>query len=266
MAPFGRALLSIRTWSRFCAGRRALCDGPNAASGWKLYGALCLQRRPLLAQPPSPEEEEMAELTQQIEVEKSLYSDHELRCFAEDEFLRQRSKEKYDISEKIVLVQDIEDAWEQKFQKFKPAPRITEADQKNDRTSLNRKLDQNLLLLVKQKFGDEDIWLLPQTEWQQGETLRDTVERVLVTLPGVQTQARFLGNAPCGFYKFKFPKAIRTETNTGGKVFFFKAFLEGSPQLSSKEKADYLWVSKGELEDYLKPAYHSQVSQFLVDI
>ncbi|KAL7980133.1 hypothetical protein Chor_001401 [Crotalus horridus] len=266
MAPLSRALLAVRTWSRFCAGRRALSDGPSAASGWKLYGALCLQRRPLLAQLPSPEEEEMAELTQQIEVEKSLYSDHELRCFAEDELLRQRNKEKYDIPEKVVLVQEIEDAWEQKFQKFKPAPRITEADQNDDRTSLNRKLDQNLMLLVKQKFGEEDIWLLPQTEWQQGETLRNTVERVLVTLPGIRMQAKFLGNAPCGFYKFKFPKAIRSETNPGGKVFFFKAFLEGSPQLSSKETVDYLWVSKGELGDYLKPAYHSQVSRFLVDI
>lgn len=54
-----------------------------------------------------------------------MYSDHELRGFTEDELLHQRNKEKYDIPEKIVLVQDIEDAWEQKFQKFKPAPRIT---------------------------------------------------------------------------------------------------------------------------------------------
>ncbi|KAM6426116.1 large ribosomal subunit protein mL46 [Liasis olivaceus] len=266
MAPLGRALLSVRPWGRFRAGRRALSASPAAASGWKLYGALCLQRRPVLAQPPSPEEEEMAELTRQIEIEKSLYSDHELRCLAEGELLRQRNKDKYDFAEKIVLVQDIEDMWEQKFQKFKPASRITDADRNNDRTSLNRKLDQNLLLLVKQKFGDEDIWVLPQTEWQHGETLRDTVERVLVTLPGIQMQAKFLGNAPCGFYKFKFPRAIRTESNTGGKVFFFKAFLEASPQFSSKEKLDYLWVSKGELGDYLKPAYHSQVSRFLVDI
>ena len=32
-------------------------------------------------------------------------------------------------------------------------------------------------------------------------------------------EAKFLGNAPCGHYKFKFPKAIQTESDLGVKVF-----------------------------------------------
>jgi len=41
----------------------------------------------------------------------------------------------------------------------RPAPRITEADKKNDTTSLNRKMDQTLYLLVKSKEGR---WRFPE--------------------------------------------------------------------------------------------------------
>jgi large subunit ribosomal protein L46 len=41
----------------------------------------------------------------------------------------------------------------------RPAPRVTEADEKNDTLSLNRKLDQTLYLLVKNKEGR---WRFPE--------------------------------------------------------------------------------------------------------
>jgi len=62
---------------------------------------------------------------------------------------------------------------------------LADADKKNDRTSLNRKLDSNLMLLVKQKIGNQELWLLPQVEWQPGETLRSTVERAMATFLGM---------------------------------------------------------------------------------
>ncbi|EMP35226.1 39S ribosomal protein L46, partial [Chelonia mydas] len=122
----------------------------------------------------------------QIEVEKSNFSDHEIRRLAEEEQLRKMKgniqDEEADSGQAIVLAQDLEDAWEQKFQRFKAGPRITDADKRNDRTSLNRKLDRNLMLLVKEKVGNQELWLLPQAEWQAGETLRSTAERALATL------------------------------------------------------------------------------------
>ncbi|KAJ7311105.1 hypothetical protein JRQ81_006706 [Phrynocephalus forsythii] len=218
----------------------------------------------------------MVELVQQVEVERSVYSVYETRWFAEQERLQRIAEKGYDDQEqkgglrkKVVLMQDLEDMWEQRFQKFKPASRITDADENNDRTSLNRKLDQNLLLLVKQKLGDQMTWLLPQAEWEAGETLRDTAERALRKISdpeGNPLQAKFLGNAPCGFYKYKFPKALRAEGTTGGKVFFFKALLQDFRSPWTKEKVEYVWVSKGELADYLPHKYHSQVTRFLVDL
>uniref|UniRef100_A0A7M4FHP5 Large ribosomal subunit protein mL46 n=1 Tax=Crocodylus porosus TaxID=8502 RepID=A0A7M4FHP5_CROPO len=135
-----------------------------------------------------------------------------------------------------------------------------DADKNNDRTSLNRKLDSNLTLLVKQKVGDQELWLLPQMEWQSGETLRNTAERALVSFLGESlTGAKFLGNAPCGLYKYKYPRAISTEDSMGAKVFFFKALLQSSHLSKEESKADCVWVTKSEMEDYLKPEYLKQI-------
>ncbi|NXL01367.1 RM46 protein, partial [Mesembrinibis cayennensis] len=236
---------------------------------WRLFGAMCLLRLPRITQPLEKEEEEMAALMGQIELEKSQYSDHEIRKLEEEEQLRRRKESKYDEDEargkRVIMAQDLEDKWEQKLLRFEPAPRITDADKNNDRTSLNRRLDSNLMLLVKQKIGNQELWLLPQVEWQPGETLRSTAERAMATFLGDHIEAKILGNAPYGIYKYKFPKAIRTEDNVGAKVFFFKAFLQSSDLSQAELKEDYLWVTKDELGDYLKSEYLKKVNRFLLD-
>ncbi|XP_003986866.1 39S ribosomal protein L46, mitochondrial isoform X1 [Felis catus] len=279
-APVRRTLLqAAKGWRRFeghwagSLGSRSLAPAAaplSSGSPWRLVGALCLQRPPLVSKPLTPLQEEMAALLQQIEVERSMYSDHELRALDEAQRLAKRKADLYDEEEdeqNVLLVQDLEDVWEQKFLQFKPGARITEADEKNDRTSLHRKLDRNLVLLVKEKLGDKDVWILPQAEWQPGETLRGTAERTLATLSEKKVEAKFLGNAPCGHYKFKFPQAMRTESSLGARVFFFKALLLTRGDFSQAwKKGQHVWVCKEELGDYLKPKYLAQVRRFLLDL
>ncbi|XP_004617585.2 39S ribosomal protein L46, mitochondrial [Sorex araneus] len=263
-APVRAALL------RAAAGWRRP-DGRGACSGapWRLWGALCLQRPPRVSKPLTPLQEEVAALLQQIEVERSLYSDHELRALEE---ARRLAKKREDLSDDedgeqdILLVQDLEDAWEQKFLQFRPGARTTDADKKNDRTSLQRQLDRNLVLLVKEKLGDQEVWVLPHAEWQPGETLRGTAERVLGSLAENKVEAKFLGNAPCGHYKFKLPQAVRSERSVGGHVFFFKALLLSGHVALAGAQRPHVWVSKEELGDYLKPKYLAQVRRFLLDL
>ncbi|KFO76523.1 hypothetical protein N303_10980, partial [Cuculus canorus] len=206
-----------------------------------------------------------------IELEKSQYSDHEIRKLQEEEQLRRRKESAYDDEDEapgktVIMAQDLEDKWEQKLLQFKAAPRITDADKNNDRMSLNRKLDSNLMLLVKQKIGNQQLWLLPQVEWQPGETLRGTAERAMAMFLGDRIQAKVLGNAPHGIYKYKYPRAIRTEDTVGAKVFFFKAFLQSSDLSQAELKEDHLWVAKDELGDYLKSEYLKKVNRFLLDL
>ncbi|XP_023042887.1 39S ribosomal protein L46, mitochondrial isoform X2 [Piliocolobus tephrosceles] len=276
-APVRRTLLGVAgSWRRFerlWAGslnfRRLALAAASSSNGspWRLLGALCLQRPPLVSKPLTPLQEEMASLLQQIEIERSVYSDHELRALDENQRLAKKKADLYDEQDEqdILLVQDLEDMWEQTFLQFKLGARIT-ADEKNDRTSLNRKLDRNLVLLVREKLGDQDVWILPQAEWQPGETLRGTAERTLATLSENNMEAKFLGNAPCGHYKFKFPQAVQTESNLGAKVFFFKALLLTGDFSQAGNKGHHVWVTKDELGDYLKPKYLAQVRRFLSDL
>ncbi|XP_038668845.1 39S ribosomal protein L46, mitochondrial isoform X2 [Scyliorhinus canicula] len=238
--------------------------------GWQRCGAVCLQRAAILSREKNPMESAFAQLLEQVELEKSLYSDHELQVFEDEEKIRWRQAEDYDSEEEedvgqdIVTAQDLEDMWEQKLRQFRAADREQEADKKDDRSTLNRRLDEKLTLLVKEKVGDEDIWLLPQSEWKPGETMRQTAERALSALSGNELQTAFLGNAPAGFYKYKYPKAMRTSDNVGAKVFFFKAWLVNG-DLEARRKGDYVWVTKSELKDYLKPKYLQQVNRFIFD-
>ena len=49
---------------------------------------------------------------------------------------------------------------------------ISEADSTNNLTSVSRKLDQKLVLLVKQKLGETDHWMMPQRPRKEGESMR----------------------------------------------------------------------------------------------
>lgn len=58
------------------------------------------------------------------------------------------------------------------------------ADADQDLTSSERCLADSLVLLAEQQVAGEPLWLLPQARWQEGETLRQTAERALASLPG----------------------------------------------------------------------------------
>ena len=55
---------------------------------------------------------------------------------------------------------------------FTPASRVSEADEKNDRRSLERRLQDSLFLIVKRN-RDSHSWQFPQGKWRADETMRD---------------------------------------------------------------------------------------------
>ncbi|KAK9543058.1 hypothetical protein VZT92_000870 [Zoarces viviparus] len=243
----------------------------SARSPWTLMAAVCLQRLPVISADCTPIEQQFRQMMRQMELEKSLLSDHELRLLEDAERMSRKQADDYDSDEdddlgdqEIVLAQDLEDSWEQKLKSFQPTPRVT-ADADGDLTSLERCLADSLFLLAEQQVGGGKLWLLPQTRWQDGETLRQTAERALASLPAAGLKATFLGNAPCGVYKYKLPKAARTESTFGTKVFFFKAVLSGSGPPAAPN-APLLWAKKSELQRYLKPAYMMTVDRFILGL
>lgn len=230
--------------------------------------AVCLERKPIITRELNEIEHKVQDLMNQIELENSMKSDHELRCIA-DNLRAQKMKEK---SLNIDMIddalqqtgQDFVDQGLNELKKFSPASRITKADKENDNKSTQRKLDRHLVLLLNETLGDKSHWVMPFGKHIQGETMRQTAERVLAEKLNKKILAKFYGNAPCGFYKYKYPKSLQAESNIiGAKVFFFKAqYLDGDIE----DKAlKFTWASREELPQFLLEEYNKNVGMFLID-
>lgn len=144
--------------------------------------------------------------------------------------------------------------------KFVPAPRETEDDKKNNIKSLNRKLDETLVFVCDHNLGKENVMLLPQGKWNQGETLRQTAERIVSEKCGSDIKVHFYGNAPIGFYRYKYPLSERKET-VGAKVFFFRAIYKDGNVSDSKQ--NFMWINEDEMRGKVKNVYYEAVKQFM---
>lgn len=91
-----------------------------------------------------------------------------------------------------------------------------------------------------------------------------TADRILQDTCGKDIKVMVYGNAPCGFYKYKYPTAVRKESETvGAKVFiYFARYEKGS--LNSKN-VDYRWLDREELYKILPNAYAESLSDMLIN-
>jgi large subunit ribosomal protein L46 len=84
------------------------------------------------------------------------------------------------------------------------AERVTEADRKGDRHSLDRALDRILYLVVKRP-RDRYQWQFPQGGLEGDEALHDAARRELVEECGPDMDIWFVGRRPVGFYQYAYP-------------------------------------------------------------
>lgn len=232
---------------------------------WDLMTAICVERHPLITKLKSPIEEKFQDMLEQIEIENSMKSDHEIRFENEKKQQENLKKGLVEIDQEKVATQttqDIEDAGVAELENFKLTPRLTEADKQNIMTSLERKLDKSLVLLVQQKVGNNDYWLLPQGLREDGETLRQAAERVLQKTCGDNLKAKIYGNAPVGFYKYLYPKAARKNGVHGAKIFYYLAKYEDG---NVTENVKYQWLDRQEMEKNLPVEIRKSVSMFLIE-
>lgn len=200
-----------------------------------------------------------------IEFENSMKSDHEIK-HERDLLMAEKLKKgdvELDLDESVKqTAQDLKDAYKEEFKKFQFASRQTAADQKKDKTSTDRSLDQSLILLLEQQIGGKKYFLLPQGTRNDGETLRDTAERVVKEKCGDSLSVQVYGNAPVGFYKYKYPSEQR-KTAVGAKIFFYRAALL-KEQSKPSEKSTFEWLTKEEMTQKLPADYLKSVKQFVL--
>jgi hypothetical protein len=154
----------------------------------------------------------------------------------------------------------MKEAREAELQQFTPASRVTEADVKEYKWSLNRKLDHMLYLVVK----ENGQWMMPAREWSGEKSLIETAFKALNDITE-SSEVVYYSNSPCSHYK-----RLSLESKDfvkGEKVFFFKAVLKAA-NVSTQEQSSFktgncLWLSKDELEQLLPKEYFDSISPVL---
>lgn len=240
----------------------------SAVDKWDLASSVCLERKPILTKEFNDIESKYSKVLNTVENEMSFKSDHEIRLLKDKLYGEELKKSNSFINVDQVNVQtgqEFEDISENEHKAFKFADRITEDDVINNVGSTNRRLSNSLLLLIKQNLGKSSNWVLPLGLRQEGETMRQAAERVLLETCGTNMQTKFLGNAPVGFYKYRYPKSANCQQSIGMKIFFFKAQLL-SGNVSKEVCSNFQWLSQQELaSDILQEDYLRNVKMFLLD-
>jgi large subunit ribosomal protein L46 len=235
---------------------------------WDLLCGVCLERKPSMSRQPREIEVKFAQMLQEIEEENSLKSDHELRLEADLRRAVELKKGKISHEEMSKIsgqtALEFEDACRKEVEAFKLAPRVTEADEKNDNKSIERKLAEHLLYVTKEKIGENEVWILPHGPLQGEESLREAAERILREKYGRKVKAKFYGNAPCGFYKYKYPKSVKGDA-VGAKIFFMKAQYVAGEVESNESRLDFCWNTVDELSNKMYDPYLKAVRLFVLD-
>ncbi|XP_018399033.1 PREDICTED: 39S ribosomal protein L46, mitochondrial [Cyphomyrmex costatus] len=227
---------------------------------WDLYSAVCLERHPVIIQSMQEIELKFYNMLKKIEYENSLKSDHELIKENEKPKKLSSKEDETETNTLIQTIQDFEDSYQEELNNFKFASTITKFDEQDVTSTLKRKLDKNLLLLIQQRIGNSHYWIPPQGIRKEGETMRQTAERVLQDACGTKIKVKFYGNAPIGFYKYKYPKKICEQGSYGAKIFYFLAkYIDGDITNDVK----YQWLDNEELEKVLPNGVQESISQFI---
>ncbi|EAL62282.1 hypothetical protein DDB_G0290311 [Dictyostelium discoideum AX4] len=161
---------------------------------------------------------------------------------------------------------NLQDEFEEDFSNYTPEPRETEADLKNDRKSLDRKLDKSLYLIIN-KSGSRYDWQFPSTNWINGESMKNCAERSLRDSLGSNWKYFIPSQAPCGVYKYNVDDDIQELIKAQGiKEFFYRAhYFGGDFQINPKIVKDYLWVTKDELQEYFDEDYYNETVKLIFD-
>lgn len=252
---------------------QAAVDVPKEAlGGLTVKVGYLLARQPLVKSEPHPIESEMAYMLQR---EHQRYARHDAESytrflgdkeFSGDSWNRMDTKE---IASNFFGLELYQDAIKTVLGRFKPNPRVTEDDyvdlfsddiakaEPPARYTINRKLDDFLFLIVKEKASGK--WTIPNVERDSHETLKTTAQRAIYQHHNGALDTFVWSNAP---------QAVLKEEEAKVHTYVYNvAYLSGRPSLETIEDyVDHAWVTRNELRQYGGLYAHSDLEQTLLDI
>lgn len=258
--PYNNASITVRSMSAKSLQTKSI-------DNWDLYASILVERLPIVSKSFNDIEREFQEQLWRVEFENSLKSDHELkheRDLVQSELIK-KGKIEVDLDDNASkqTAQDLKDAYSEELKSFQFALRSTADDATNKTNSINRCLEETLYLVIEESLSKQTVKMLPQGPRLDGETMRQAAERVLREKCGTQLEVTFYGNAPCGFYKYKYPIEMR-KSSLGAKVFFYRASLHGG-NVDTAIAKKFEWLTRPALEEKLqKSEYIESIQKFLL--
>jgi len=259
---------SFPTTASAAAATVSAASAAESAERWQLFASVIVERPRIVTKPMSDFDNDYRLMIEDFEHEKSIKSNHEMRV--EQDIRNQERKRKglEVLNEPLQTGLEYEEEREKLHASFTPASQTSGTE---DLLSVNRLLDEKLYLIVPNLLDPGNDWFLPTASVEGKSSLREAVNEALVkTFGGAEAVDRIqvMGNAPFGFYKYRYPlKSEASKDHRGGKFFIFKAFLK-DPRTSSTQIADgqkYAWLTKAEMKERLHPTLNSKVQQCLFD-
>ena len=167
---------------------------------YKLFASVCIERMPIITCDMDKLEKRYSNLINELNVRKSLLSDHELRHLKDLEIANKRKLAGDQDNQEIVIetAVDYEDKCLKQLQSFSFAERklSTDVDEKNIELkkrpnvlkTLDRVLDKKLILITYDP--ERSLWQLPKLEWNNkiDESLRKVILSLFVNVLNVLNQ------------------------------------------------------------------------------
>ena len=229
LRPLMRPTVASAAWRQRTVAT-ASAASTSEGEKWDLWSAVIVERPATLTTEIGGIERTVCQTMREIEDERSLKCDFELRQEKDLENAERKKKGLEPLTaaaasdSDLRTAEDMMEEWKRDLKQFEPAPTRSKADEENDLRSMQRELSRPLRLVVELKWptseGDDTWkWDLPTTKWREGETMRETAERALRENCGDGLKVQVLGNAPFAMYKFGHGERVRQVTKSkGGKV------------------------------------------------
>lgn len=232
-------------------GRDPACSFKH---GWRLASAAVIERYPVITPELDPFEAEYLQ-------ERFLAQQKNARAIPASMFLTEK-----DMLEGLKEPDLDKDPYEEVYT---PAPRRTEADERNDVRSLERALDERLYLVVRRTERSE-LFQFPQTlAADDGVTMRGYAEMAYrgVTVGTSRAKVHFVSQSPACHLEHVYPVRYQQKHDVYGvKVFFYRAMLLEGEVTEVRNAVDFMWAKEGELEEALGEEVYRAVKPMLLGV
>ncbi|EGV61417.1 hypothetical protein PSN45_000090 [Yamadazyma tenuis] len=138
--------------------------------------------------------------------------------------------------------------------KINPNSRVTQADEKNDTTSLERKLSRSLYLVISE---DNKTWTFPNFAVSQEHEipLHKVAEDGIYNLGGQGLNYYNVSSKPC-----------HVISSSDNNEFFIKSQIVSGQFKPASSTVKFMWLAKEELPKYLNNDYYNEIQHLLNDI